>query len=422
MQNNKLVLWPETLFIFALGLGIFISKPVIYAASGALVALAILRVSFDPQYRSELLSTRLTPSSLGLFVLGLIATLIHPGTADEIAWTARKLLYLPLLPVLFIGFKQKSNRSAGMAGVMVGFWVAAYLTMQSINWQWSGARVAGATWFADVWGVLTGLFVSFLLPRVFQSKVTWQLRLLVVATVPAALIMLLLTGARGPLLGTLVSGLIYFALYQRKTLAFIAILMVVAYFPIKQLLPGEINSLESRIASITHTADPDTAPDNFNASNWIRLQLWKVALAQNAHKLEHAPLTLLFGSGPNNQVHDVRAFYDQWAGMPQKHKELLSSFGYPTNELHNMYLDSTGKMGLLWTIASLLVIAAVMVKSFQMREKTNQTTLAVMVISINFLITGITYDILPHWGSFFLVFLTMLAIHGYNSSTRPRRE
>ncbi len=420
MQMHKLVSGLETVLIFALGLGIFISKPVIYAASGALVALAIFRVALDPQYRSEFFSTRLTLASLGLFILGLIATLIHPGTSDEIAWTARKLLYLPLLPVLYVSFKQESNRGAGMAGTIVGFWIAALLTMQSINWQWSGGRVAGATWLVDVWGVLTGLFVSFLLPRVFQPNVRWQLRLLVVVTAAAAFVMLLLSGARGPILGTMVGGLIYFVLYQRKMFAVIVTLLVVAYFPVKQLLPAEINYLESRIASITKTADPDTAPENFNASNWVRLQLWKTALAQNAYKLEHAPLTLLFGSGPNNQINDLRAFYDKWSGMPQKHKELLSSFGYPTNELHNMYLDSIGKMGLLWTIASILLIVAVVVKSLQTRKKTNQAPLAVMVVSINFLITGITYDILPHWGSFFLVFLTMLAIHSGNSLDRPR--
>lgn len=33
------------------------------------------------------------------------------------------------------------------------------------------------------------------------------------------------------------------------------------------------------------------------------------------------------------------------------------------------------------------------------------------LVSVNFLVTGIAYDLLPHWATFFWVFFTMLAIH-----------
>ena len=107
----------------------------------------------------------------------------------------------------------------------------------------------------------------------------------------------------------------------------------------------------------------------------------------------------------------MRAFFKRWDGMPQNHKELLESYGYPTNEVHNMYLDAIGKMGILWALSSLILIVGVVIKSLRMREQRNQAKLAVLLVSTNFLVTGITYDILPHWGTFFLVFFTMLAIH-----------
>ena len=402
----------EGIMLFALGLGIFVSKPLIYSASGALIALALARLVLDSDYRCKLTSTWLTPASIGLFLLGIIATAIHPGTTDEIAWTARKLLYLPLIPILYIAFMKRRERITALTGVFAGFWAAAFLTMQNIDWHWTGGRVAGATWLVDVWGVLTGLFVTFLLPRLFNASSAVSARVFTLITTIAAFAMLLLSGARGPLLGVLVSGLIYFMLYQRKTLVFMVLVVLFAYFPAKQWLPDQVNYLQTRMASITHVADPETTSGDFNPSNWVRLQLWKISIAQSLDKLDHSPSTFLFGSGPNSQIQDIRSFFDSWTGISQDHKDRLISYGYPTNEIHNMYLDSIGKMGVVWTIASLLMILGVVVKSLRMRRGEDQACLGVLLVSTNFLVTGITYDILPHWGTFFLVLLVMLAIHG----------
>ena len=420
MKPAQVVIATETILLFALGLGIFVSKPVIYAASGSLVALALLRLAFDWEYRKALYGTWFTPASVGLFLLGVIAAAIHPGTIDEIAWVGRKLLYLPLLPVLYIAFMHPRARASGLTGVFVGFWVAAFLTMQNIGWQWSGGRIAGATWLVDVWGVLTGLFVSFLVPRIFCLNTTVFVRIFIAITAIAAFGMLLLSGARGPLLGVLVSGLVYLVCFQRKMLAVVVALTVCLYFPAKHFLPSQVNYLHDRVASITHTADPNAGAGNFNASNWVRLQLWKISVAQSLDKLENSPSTLLFGSGPNSQIHDIRTFFDSWTGMSKEHKDLLASYGYPTNEIHNMYLDSTGKMGVLWTLGSLILILGLVLKSLRMRKPDDQASLGVLLVSTNFLVTGITYDILPHWGTFFLVLLSTMAIHNNDASDRRR--
>lgn len=412
----------ELFLIFALGVGIFVSKPLIYASSGGIIALALINLILNAPYRKALLSDWLTWFCVGLFGLGVVATVVHPGELNEISWVARKTLYLLLLPVLFIAFQARSARVAGLAGVMIGFWVAAFLTMQSIQWQWTGDRIAGATWMVDVWGVVTGLFVSFLLPRLFQTNQTLLLRVIFGLTLIAAFAMMIMSGARGPWLGVATGFFLYLLLFQKKVFLGLVVLLAALYLPTKQLVPQQMSYLEQRISSITDTGGIAGDPAHFNASNWVRLQLWKVSIAQSLHKLENTPLTLLFGSGPKNQINEIRAFYDQWTGMPEEDKARLSSYGFPTNEIHNMYLDSNGKMGLLWTLGSLFLIVVVVVRGFKIREPGNQASLAVGVVSVNFLVTGITYDLLPHWATFFWLFCAMLAIHAgiqYTASQQP---
>lgn len=400
----------EGLLIFTLGLGLFVSKPVIYSAGGALLLLALIKLWWDSQYRHDLLASRLTKACLALFLLGIIATAIHPSLPSEISWIARKSLYLPLLPVLYLAFKHKSVRFAGMSGVLIGFWITSILTMSNAGWQWTGGRVAGATWPVDVWGLLVGLFASFLLPLVFEQKFSWQLRALLTITWIASAGMLVLSGARGPWLGVAIASFVYLVFFQRKALGFLIILLVIGYFPAKHWAPDQVNYLESRITSMTKTAGPQESAQ-FDESNWVRLQLWKTSIAQDLHKLENTPLTFLFGSGPNNQIHEMRAFFKQWTGMPEADKERMIAYGYPTNEVHNMYLDAMGKMGILWTLSSLALLLAIILLSLRTRDKSDQAPLAVLTVTTCFLVTGGFYDILPHWGTFFLTFFTMLAIH-----------
>lgn len=413
----------ELILIFVLGVGIFVSKPLIYAASGGIIGLALINILLDNQYRKTLFTDWLTWFCIILFGLGVLGTVIHPGSVNEIAWTARKSLYLLLLPILFIAFQSRYARIAGMSGAMIGFWAAAFLTMQAISWYWSGSRIAGATWAVDVWGVLTGLFFCFLLPRLFQSNEAPLLRILVGLTMIATLAMLMMTWARGPWLGMVAGGFLYLLFYQRKALLGLVVLLLVLYLPAQHLAPKKIASLEHRITSITSIAGIDGDPTRFDASNWVRLQLWKVSTAHSLHKLEHEPLALFFGSGPKSHINDIGAFYDKWTGMPDADKTRLSSYGYPTNEMHNMYLDANGKMGLLWTLASLFLIAVVVVRGFKIRAPGNQASLAVGLVSVNFLVTGITYDLLPHWATFFLVFFAMLAMHsGKSNIKKPATE
>lgn len=231
------------------------------------------------------------------------------------------------------------------------------------------------------------------------------LKVLMGLTITAGMAMMVMSGARGPSLGVIVGGLLYLLLCQRKALLALAVLLVALYFLAQHFAPKQMASLEHRVTSIANTAGIDGDPARFDASNWIRLQLWKVSTAHSLHKLEHEPLILLFGSGPKSQIDDVRAFYDQWTGMPKAEKERLTANGYPTNEMHNMYLDANGKMGLLWTLGNLFLIVVVVVRGFKIREPGNQASLAVGLVSVNFLVTGMTYDLLPHWATFFLVFL-----------------
>jgi O-antigen ligase len=221
--------------------------------------------------------------------------------------------------------------------------------------------------------------------------------------------MMLLSGARGPWLGVFLATGLYLLLEHRKLLLTLIILAIVTYLPAKHFYPTQLQYLESRILSIADT----------EGEHSVRLNLWKLSMAQNRDKLTKNPITLLFGSGPKNHIHEYRAYFEATPHLTPEEKNFLSSHGYPTGEVHNMYLDSTAKMGVLWTASVFWLLLALGIKGFKPHGSKRTSTMGASLATLCFLVTGIFYDILPHFATFWLIFFVALSLNMDSSPKRP---
>ena len=403
MDIKLVTLRAENGMIFALGAGLFLSKPIIYAATGLLTLYFLLRCFKDSTYRRAAFSNKLIVAALAIYVFGLIACLLMPTTLEDLGFIARKSLYLVIFAPLLLAFRQPSNRNFALTGLVIGFWIAAIMTFLQIE-QLQTGRLAGATWMVDVWGVLLALFFVFLTPRIFDQQHSTPLRILFAVTALTAFILLLLSGARGPLLGACVAVGLYLLFYQRRALGTIFVISIVAYFPIKHFAPAPVAQVEQRIVSIVDTEE--------NMSNWIRLTLWKLSIAHSIEKFETNPGELLLGSGSTSHFAKVYDFFERTDVLTREEKNKLSApdVGYPSNDIHNMYLDAIAKHGLLWTLANIFLFLAMATTGLRRFQQAHHSVLAAPALVSCFLLTGIFYVLLPHFAATFFIFFTALAL------------
>lgn len=418
METKPPALRAENWMVFALGFGIFLSKPIIYATTGVLTVYFLARCIKETAYRKSAFSDRLIVTGLVIYIFGLIACLLMPTTLEELGVLARKSLYLVIFAPLILAFRQPSNRSYALTGLLVGFWVAAFMTFLQIG-QHPYGRLPGATWLVDVWGVLCALFLVFLVPRVFDRACSMRLRALLAITALTALtafVLLSLSGARGPWLSACLTIAIYLLFYQRKTLGVLLVLAVIAYFPLKHFAPTPVTQLEQRVASITDTQT--------NMSNWIRLTLWKLSFAHSLEKLKTNPGELLLGSGGVSHYEKVLDFFEKTDALTLAEKEQLSApdFGYPSNDIHNLYLDSIAKHGLIWTAANIVFFIAIAIAALRRRPPHSHATLAAPALVGCFFLIGIFYSLVPHFATTFLIFFVTLASRSQFKETMAKQH
>jgi len=400
MNRQTLYPYAEHALVFLLGAGIFLSKPVIYIATGLLTLYFLIRLASDTSYRREVFANKLIVAALVIYVFGILAGLIVQISADDLALIARKSLYLVIFAPLLLAFRSAKTRGFALAGALVGFWVAGLLTLISLP-DLEPGRIAGTTWLVDVWGVLCGFFLVFLTPYIFDQRWSGYWRLFFAVTALLALFFLILSGARGPWLGAAIALFTYLLLFQKKTLGLLLIAAALAYFPAKQLFPTHIDRITDRVMSVTQMQSND--------SNWIRLTLWQLSIGHALEKVHEAPMVLLLGSGSDAHFPDFLEYTESTPTISNKDKDRLAIYGYPSNDIHNTYLDAVAKHGLIWTLANLFFFLSIAYAAWRYRTPPHQTPLAAPAVILYFLITGITYTLLPHFATTFMIFFAVLA-------------
>lgn len=390
----------ETALIFLLGFAIFVSKPLIYLSILLLIAVTMARIASDQDYRHELLDNRLFWASSGVFVFGLLATLIGSGYAEDVTWMFTKTMLLPMVIPLVIAFGEKTNRTAAITGAIVGFGLAFVLTGNLHNWTWTGDRYAGATWLIDTWGVICAMLILVLSPLVFVTKTNWGWRGLLLVTLLGAIIMLLINGARGPWLGVITGVTIFIVLKQFRRLPLVAAVAILFFYALTVLLPKQMEATYSRVESI---ADTQTNP-----SSYLRMAMWETGYALITKQLMTGDKGFWFGyqkKGRGDLPNDF--YYNEFMDRAKVKPGVLKEYNWKLTDFHNSYLESVFRNGILWTIGSLFILAWLAIGPLQ-RGQGWSTTWAAVPSLIGFLVIGMTYTLLPHFAFLFLIFFMAL--------------
>jgi hypothetical protein len=131
-----------------------------------------------------------------------------------------------------------------------------------------------------------------------------------------------------------------------------------------------------------------------------------LSIAHSIEKFETNPGELLLGSGSTSHFAKVYDFFERTDALTPEEKNKLSApgVGYPSNDIHNMYLDATAKHGLIWTLAHILLLIAIAAKGIQQGKQQNSSALAGASLVVCFLLIGFFtrfYPILLEPSSYF---------------------
>ena len=388
----------ETALLFTMGMVIFLSKPAIYLVCLLLLLLAILRILTDTNYRQTVFEKKLFWASTGLFLLGIASAFIGSEYIEDAGWIAKKTLLLPMVVPLLIAFKSNRNRTAAITGIITGFWIALILTGQLHNWTWSGQRLEGATWLVDTWGVICAMLTAFLIPLLFQKNLNLAWRLIISLTIFASVIMLLLNGARGPLLGTACGIALYLSIKQLKIFVISTSSITIIMLALYSFYPAQISPIKERILSIT---DFDS-----NSSSYIRIALWETGIKAIGHQVRTNDIRFLTGNGHAGQVLIATNFY---LSELNENAHIRPGILHETliNDFHNMYIQSMFQNGAIWTVGALLLLLWVGIGKIT-ETNGSATDMSGLATITCYFVTGITYTLLPHFAFLFLIFFLTL--------------
>jgi hypothetical protein len=384
----------EAAILFLLGLSVFLSKPGIYTFSVALVFYAVTRTFMDPSYRNEFSKVKYKKIVLGLFLLALLSALVATAKIEDIAWAFRKTFFLLLIPPLFLAFRLERARLIGLAGTLLGSWIAVAITVHN-NWGlFDRARISG-TWMAGPWDALLGMHCLFLFFLALSCKQKPVVKSFFFLNLCIFAVFLLLAGGRAPWLAAAFCTLSYLIFFQRQLLFKSALVLTSMLLVAWLFFPDRTEQSYERLSSSSNLSE---------VSNWTRLQLWDLTLQHLTFYAQNEPIKLLFGAGAESYANEQKEFF-QHADFTAANREKLEQYGYPTGDPHNSYLDAVAKFGALWTLGLIAYLSLLARTATYSGSKARPE---IGFFLLNFLIVGFFYSIAPSFSMFFLIWFLMI--------------
>ncbi len=379
---------------------VFIWKPGIYVSSGLITAYLLARTAIDQDYRRLLWNSRITQISLAMFMLGLITSTIGAEQFKDIAWMARKTLFIPVIIFLVFALAQQRNRTIAQLGLIGSFWIASILTLHENNWQLSFGGRMGGTWPIGTWDALMGMFFVFMALSQKPNCLGVLWRGILVVTTMMALLMLVLAGGRAPWIGVLLSMAIYFAVFNRNKRVWLAATTgaIIIAILAGTVFEDKARPVVERLSTVVNTT-------TVGSSNWIRLQLWQIGLAHMETLAVENTREFLFGGGAESYDPKQIEFFKT---MPfdETAREMLKDQGYPSGDAHNNYIDSALRHGILWTFAITVYLIWLCSQFSWTAVRSNP---APLILLFYLLIVGAFYTVVPHFLTFFFaLFIAML--------------
>ena len=388
----------ESFCVLLFAVSVFLWKPGMYVSSGLITLYIIVRSLTDRGYWHQIWANKLTKISFVMFVFGLITATIGAEQFDDMAWMARKTLFLPVIVFFVFALTAERNRKLANAGLIAGFWIATLLTIHKYGWTIQfGGRVEGQ-WPQGTWDTLLGLFFTLMVVNLKYSALRGWSGFVSVATTLMVLLMLLSAGGRAPVIGSALSVAVYFFIftYSKGRLFLVTTAGLLIATLALTTFNQQTRPIIDRFASITDTKT--------NASNWIRLQLWSIGIAQLSHEAKKDPIKMFFGGGAISYNPKQIEFFKT---MPfdDADRARLKEYGYPSGDTHNTYIDNALRHGILWTLAMTLYLIWLCTKFriSQIRQHPGP-----FILLINLLAVGMFYTVVPHFITlFFILFVAM---------------
>jgi len=390
--------YTESFCVLLFAVAVFVWKPGIYVASGLICLYLIVRTSIDGIFQQAMMASMLVKLSLGLYFIGLVTSTFGAENIHDVAWMARKTLFLPVMVFFFFAFQRRINERIAMLGLITSFWVASIVTLWEYDWQFQfGDRMQG-TWPLGTWDSLQGLFFPFMVLYICRHRQTLATATLYGLTTAMALIMLLLAGGRAPWLGAFIGLAIYFLIFRRnrKTMLGLASVVVIVGTMSLTVLQDKVQPVIERFSSVTETQT--------NASNWIRLRLWDIGGQQLVHFAKNNPASFAFGGGALSYDQKQIEFF-KTLPYDAVDRMRLQEYGYPTGDTHNTYIDNALRHGVLWTVLSTLYLIWLCTR---LNWRYVQRNPEPSILLVGLLVVGMFYTMVPHFATFFFVLFVAL--------------
>lgn len=406
MNNQPTLERLESFLTLLFAISVFVWKPGMYVSSGLITLYLLTRPLIDHAYGQMVWNHPITKVSLGIFVLGLCTAAIGAQELQDLAWMARKTLFIPVVVFFLFALTKQRNRTLAMTGLIGSFWIASLVTLNNYDWQFNfGSRMEGP-WPQGTWDSLLGLFFTFMVVSFKWTGTTHLKRAIHLVTTLMALLMLVLAGGRAPWIGAILSLAIYFVVFNRNKrllLSGIAAAVVVAILA-GTVFEQKTQPIVDRFSTVFNTTT--------EGSNWIRLQLWQIGIAHLIEFAQNDPVELLFGGGAQSYDDKQREFFKT---MPfdEADRARLIDYGYPTGDTHNTYIDNALRHGVIWTVLMTLYLIWLCTRFSWRAVKQNPRPFTLVS---NLLVVGIFYTVVPHFVTlFFVLFWAMLDVRQTDS-------
>lgn len=328
----------------------------------------------QPLISTEPFERRFSFACFGLYALGLLVVSLSASGVQDIAWFARKGVFLLLIPFVIPMLKTHHDKAfkALLVGLVIAIGYSIYLLLTG---QAMGVSRLQSFWDIGRWAEVLAYITIILLSLVYyDDSMKRSVKGALLALSAVSFYALIATGSRGPMLFFFVTLVIFLALNNRKL--FVGLIVVTALALLAMKESAVFHGIYDRVASIF-------ASDN--VSNNSRLLLWGHALGFIEFNIQNNFATFLFGTGDSA----LQGLLTQYLNSVGSIEEMQKSVGNQMSlkDFHNLYLDSMVRMGVIYTVGYLSLMGFVLLSLG--KKVLNGNTLSWMSISLLMTYLGI---------------------------------
>lgn len=405
MQQIKLSNLFDFFLVVLFSLSLITSKAGLYISSALLLirfihlvlsgAIPWVNIKDNPYYFMPYL----------VYFSGIILFIISGNSAQDFTEYARKGSMILAIPTLHYLFQSSTNRIAAISSIGIGIILSILIISIKVSENgWDGERI---TAFFDLgrFGEIIGYVIAFFIPLIYSKNK--KIIFLSIPVIILSIIMLLMNGARAPLLSLFILIPIYLVIKKRRNFFHLALLLMIAIISLSSFMPKTLNDISNRIQSITNIqTDP---------SNVARLKMWGTSFDFFIENISSSPKDAFFGSGSHSFKEKYKVYLESKYSIEKISTSTHSQFSY--NDSHNMYLDLLNKHGIIYSI---ILVGALFSVFFSSALSNNPLKDSIVLVLFSFLITGFFYTSYMDFQTSFIYFI--IALSGVRSPEEKIHE